>query len=358
MTHMTLEEQFGESPVVEYVLYGGKVVLKYNDDDHAYYLDGPEGRITVPNVTSIIGVIDKSNVLVSWAVREAINYLTEKLGLAGEEKHLILPATVEEAEKWLEEARKAHRTLSKAATDIGKMAHNWLERYGKLRVAGADHLAAMYRLPMPENEKAKNCVLAALKWVEEHHVVPHIVERKVYSQTYNAAGTLDWVGLVDGKRSILDFKSSKALYDEYRFQLAAYQSFYTEETGETVEQRILLRLGKEDGAFETRTFSDAEEYEADLQVFQAATVIYHRQEELEAEYRARREAEKDEARAVKAAEKERKAQEKAAEKERKAAARAEARTARAEAKAAKKAAKSKPAEETLSADELARLASS
>lgn len=290
---MTIEEQMGEAECVQFSLYKGEVILNYNDADHKYFIDIPEGRIHVPNVTTILKVIDKSNVLINWAVKECTDYIRQEF-----EKHRASPTTFSalmdyDLEQILKDGKSAHRAKKERAGDIGHIAHNWLEAYGRRRISGMSHDRATTGWTQTiSDEKAQNCVRAALDWIVEHHVEPVEVERKIYSRDFNYAGTLDWKGFVDGKLSILDFKSSKYLYDEYRLQVASYQSAVEEEDDCQIEQRILLRLGKEDGEFEVATFDDRSEYEADRLAFLSALDLQQRLEQFQAEYKAKQAAKK------------------------------------------------------------------
>ncbi len=312
-----IDEQLGATPAKEYVMYDGGVRLFYAEEyegkSHVYYRDTPEGRVIVPHATGVTGLIDKSPQLIAWAVKLCVDYLRERTvgkNNVTELEETWIPPSVTVWDELLKEAKSQHRTVKKTATDIGQMAHAWMEAYGRKRLLGYAHHAAVELVPMPENEKAKLCVEAALKWLVEHHVEPIEVERKVYSVELDTAGTMDWVGFVDGKRSIIDFKSSKGLYDEYLYQIAFYRAAYEEETGMRIDQCILLKLGKEDGDFDTRTVDNDDDYLADLLAFRGLLLAYNRIQErdamarkLKAETKAVKDAEKAILKAAKQAEK-------------------------------------------------------
>ena len=117
------------------------------------------------------------------------------------------------------------------------------------------------------DERAIQAVKAALRWMKAHSVVWLKTEEKVYSRKYDFAGTTDGLAYVDScsdpaccteefKHSLclIDFKTSNQLKDEYCLQTAAYQQALHEETGTIIDNRWLLRLGKneeEAGKFET-----------------------------------------------------------------------------------------------------------
>ena len=117
------------------------------------------------------------------------------------------------------------------------------------------------------DERAVRAVKAALRWMKAHHVEWLKTEEKVYSKAYDFAGTMDGLAYVDScsdpaccteefKHSLclIDFKTSNQLKDEYCLQTAAYQQALHEEHGTIIDNRWLLRLGKneeEAGKFET-----------------------------------------------------------------------------------------------------------
>jgi len=48
------------------------------------------------------------------------------------------------------------------AGEIGNLAHNWIEQYIKDTINGYDS-----NKPFPIDDRAKNCCLAALKWMAD-----------------------------------------------------------------------------------------------------------------------------------------------------------------------------------------------
>ena len=107
-----------------------------------------------------------------------------------------------------------------------------------------------------------------MKWAFAHNVKWISTETKVYSRLFNYAGTMDGLAKVSSchnhaccseqfhnRLSVIDWKSSNYLYNEYLYQTAAYQQAYTEEHGIEIEDRWIIRLGKEDGQFEPWHFT-------------------------------------------------------------------------------------------------------
>jgi hypothetical protein len=91
------------------------------------------------------------------------------------------------------------------------------------------------------------------------------------------------LALVDGKLSVLDWKSSKGCYPEFHLQTAAYVLAWEEEHGvlanehaRQVKFRYLVRLGKEDGEFEVTKIPryDYKKWKADKDAFLATLELY------------------------------------------------------------------------------------
>lgn len=216
-------------------------------------------EIYVPGVTTILGVIGKGDGLIQWAASCAVDYLRERV---------VGALTAEKLEVIFAEAKYAHRRIKETALTVGTMAHQWVEQY-----------LLDNEQPMPENEQARSACNAAKAWLAEHEWVTLNVERRIYSRAHHYAGTLDYLALVDGKLVVADWKSSKRLYDEYKYQTAAYVQALTEEGVEGIEGRWLVRLDKESGEFEAQ-FSPPEDQEKDFKVFESALNIWRRQQEL------------------------------------------------------------------------------
>lgn len=239
------------SDVSELKHYNGEVTLYYDAKHHVRYVLEDGEKIMVPGVTNITGMVDKSQPLMAWSAAQTVELLRTS----------ILPGqayTEEQLEEAFQNAKRNYRNTSRKALDIGKLAHEWLDRYQQSLIAGVDHEESL-----PENENAANCVKAALDFMGKHSFSPFRVETHVYSRLYNYAGTLDHLAHItscgsedccpfEGTVFILgDFKSSKAMYDEYFLQTAAYQQAIQEEFPDlTVDGRLILRLDKEGQGFE------------------------------------------------------------------------------------------------------------
>jgi hypothetical protein len=260
-------------------LYGDEVQIEFDPKKHRYMvLDNAEFDPSwqkKPSVTTILGVSDKSKALVPWAVKLAIETFREyvKPGEALDEVQIELIAGKMLSSRW---------DVSKRAAGIGTVAHDWLQIF----IEDWMRFGAKPLLNFPINVQAANSVKAALKWMDAVEFTPVASEQMVYSREFGYIGTLDLGGVfkINGRKGICDWKTSKGLYSEYRFQISAYKHAQEEESGERGYDRHLIRLGKEDGEFEHLALPN-EEHEVDLKVFTSLIPVYHRLEQLNAEWK-------------------------------------------------------------------------
>ena len=61
---------------------------------------------------------------------------------------------------------------------------------------------------------------------------------------------------IDGEFSVIDFKTSNRIYDEYYLQIAAYGYCMEDIYGEKIEAGYILRFDKESGRFEASKSTD------------------------------------------------------------------------------------------------------
>jgi hypothetical protein len=295
-----------------YWFYNHTVELRFEPVGHIYYLVGELGELTAQDgVTNVNHIIDKSNALVPWCAKvmaekllRTVPTITREMLVTGD---VTLPVvyvpemTLEDFTKIVLEAKSAHSDELEKAGDIGHMAHEWLEYYIKALIAGHKLEAESKLLNMPKDERAANCVMAALGWIHRHNVRWIATERKIYSRKYQVAGTMDGLALVDAcddptccftffkdVLSVADWKSSNYLYIEYLLQTAIYQEALMEEFGQVhgdesldedgqrifdaiakygpIRDRWVNRLGKEDGEFDPWHLTP-EDFQEDLEGF-------------------------------------------------------------------------------------------
>jgi hypothetical protein len=316
------------------------VELRFQTDEHIYYLVGELGQLTAQDgVTTICHIIDKSNALVPWAAKMVVAKLLRTIPViegedeGGVKKQYLATISLESFEKIALEAKSAPRDNLEEAGNVGHMAHEWLEFYIKsliaLRLAkeaGNEQAATEHQQAiesklanLPGDERAASCVKAALAWINEHNVQFVETERKIYSKKYSYAGTMDGLAHVsscndptccaekfENRLSIIDWKSSNYLYIEYLYQTAAYEAAYEEEFGVDIADRWIIRLGKEDGEFDP-WHTLPEDFQEDIEGFLDALSLHRSvastNERMKSQKNARKEIKKKLKEAAKEAEK-------------------------------------------------------
>ena len=212
-----------------------------------YTKDGVE----YPSVTTILGILDKP-ALKGWAAGCAVDYVREHLDVIKNSEN------VHDAETILSDAVYAFKAVSRGATDIGSEVHHAIERYIK---HGEDVRGDI-------SDEAQHGFLAFLEWEEKNDVDWLESELTLYHDDEYYAGTCDAIAEIAGNIYLIDFKTSKAVYDEYRYQLAAYQKCRPD-----VPNVAVLRLDKETGEPEFKDLS----YRLDVskRAFERCTDLYY-----------------------------------------------------------------------------------
>jgi hypothetical protein len=196
----------------------------------------------LPSVTSILGLLDKP-ALMYWSVNCACDYIQENC-------HGVVSLSKKTLFNLIEKARKEWRNVGKKAMDIGTQVHENIQYY----------LENNLKEPKIEDENVLSAFIAFLEWKDKHNLVPIACEHVVYGKDY--AGTVDLICKLDDKVTLIDFKSSKAIYDEYWYQAGAYANAWDLGTSPFIEQVGILRLDKETGYpdWETKTREEIDKY--------------------------------------------------------------------------------------------------
>lgn len=255
-----------KTPAIETELYDGKINVKFFPDSHIYMVNGKRKT----GVTTIIGIKDKSRPLVIWATELYRDFLFEAL-----ENGKV-------SAKHIEDGCKLHSVRKEEAATLGSLAHDWIEQH----VKGNNP-------DMPEDARVVTAINAFLDWEKQHKVKFVSTERVVYSKKHDFIGKMDAEAIVDGKRALVDFKTSSGLYNTVRMQTAAYQMADEEEGTKKYQGRWAIRIAKEDEkeyharmakkgktefpayvAFEAKFF-DADSLEDDYKAFLSCQTLYN-----------------------------------------------------------------------------------
>ena len=153
-------------------------------------------------------------------------------------------------------------------------------------------------------DAAENSYLSFLAWAKRHKVEPVLIEEELKSERYRFGGTLDLLAIIDGRLTLVDFKSGKDVYLENWCQLAAYNILITENYPEVgpIELFMLVRIGKgEDEDFSEPWIGPGLKLSLYESIFLHALGIYQDLKEMKGDRRATKKAEKAKAKEIKLA---------------------------------------------------------
>jgi hypothetical protein len=159
----------------------------FNSSRHIHTYDGKN----LHGVTSVLKMWGDPGSLVSWAANQAVDAIER-----GEAP---------------EEARKAHLKIRDKAGDKGKEVHGQLEQALNIWIAEG-------QMRLSEDP----IVNAVLEWLRSEGYTPIRTEVAVYNLELWYGGIFDAVVEKEGKRYILDFKTSGSVQTKFFYQCGAY----------------------------------------------------------------------------------------------------------------------------------------
>ena len=186
-------------------IVAGVVDAPKNSKQHQIYRTKDGTR--VPGVTTILGVLNKP-ALVPWA---------NNLGLQG--------------------IKVREYVDDKAA--CGTLAHQMIaDHLRKVATDTSDYTAKQI-------DQAENSVLSYFEWEKGKAIIPILVETPFVSPVKRFGGTIDCLALVNDVLTLIDFKTSKGIFDEMIYQVSAYDELLLE-NGYMQKQVKILRIGRDE----------------------------------------------------------------------------------------------------------------
>ena len=235
----------------------GKIKSDHTPEGHAYLLTS---GTRVASVTTKLGACISKPHLIPWALRLAIEYL-DPLYING----LITPENKISHHKIASTRYTAERD---AAGFWGHSAHSFIEQYLTAEINGTE------KPTIPGNNPPVCAAIRSfLKFMAENNIVPIASELLVGSEKLRCAGTLDFICLMDGKLTLIDFKTSNApdTSGRYSMQLIAYKKMFEEMTGLRIKQGKILMLSKKDDNF---SIWDVKDTSNTLCAFKSVSKLY------------------------------------------------------------------------------------
>jgi hypothetical protein len=211
--------------------YGGKAIIEKKPWG-AHYSHRRQGeKKTLISVTGITKKLDKSGALIPWAVGLVCTEITAKVEIGGAERQY----SKDEVMAMVEEARRAPETAKVSGGTTGTFIHDFAEAFAKAKIAGTELPTLDHLNPeIEEQQKALNGINAFLDWNLENEVEYLEMEKMFYYNSFLAGDTkegeelieyfgyADLVARVNGRLAMIDYKSSKGIYSEQKYQLRGY----------------------------------------------------------------------------------------------------------------------------------------
>ena len=218
-----------------------------------YEIDGEQ----FPSVTTILSVIGKP-ALISWAAkveREMVMEVSADLYQDAPQVKMARTAWMTTLQTRLGKQKASTKALAKAG-EIGTQVHALIEwtLKGELCVKVG---------PSPEiSNQAQDAFGKWVNWRKEVKLKPLFVEQQIWSRQHRYAGTLDLLAEIEGKLTVLDWKTGKAIYPEAKLQNAAYRQAIREMGHGDPQQGVIVRMPKieTDPDFEALTVPEDESY--------------------------------------------------------------------------------------------------
>ncbi|MCL1789905.1 MAG: PD-(D/E)XK nuclease family protein [Peptococcaceae bacterium] len=215
--------------MVDKIKIGSKAHTRYKTSD---------GKL-VPGTTTVTSLLNKPH-LVAWANR---------LGLEGID-----------SSKYRD-----------GAAEVGTLAHAMIQEH----LLGDEVDFDQYS--QRSIDLATRAVASFFAWENQHDIELIMSEHPLVSDELGYGGTIDCYCVLDGIPTLVDFKTGKAIYDDYFIQLAAYRHLL-EEHGHPVKQCRILRIGRDaTEGFEERVVSDTDKY---FEIFKHLLGVYNLKKEL------------------------------------------------------------------------------
>ena len=118
-----------------------------------------------------------------------------------------------------------------------------------------------------------------LDWESKHTIEPIFNEEQFVSNEYKYGGTADFYCILDGKYTLIDFKSCKAIYSEHFCQVSGYGNLLRENK-HLVEQILILRVGRDETEGFEEKYITPEQEEIYFEIFKSLVGIYYNKKKV------------------------------------------------------------------------------
>jgi hypothetical protein len=208
-----------------------------HDDTGHRYRNTKTGHIQ-RSVTTKLAILSKPH-LINWSIKMGAEWLLK-------EDRLNRFATERFREDMIRGMQMAHLDKRDDAGGVGTIAHNAIERYINDWIASGTRPQSIVQFAIENPDpRAVASMRAVEAFFNKHNIEPIASEILVGDIRYSA-GTLDFLCMMDGKLTLIDWKTSNAVDQiSYSAQVAAYKYFFEKMTGLKIAQCKILHLSKD-----------------------------------------------------------------------------------------------------------------
>lgn len=242
--------------------------LSFDPDGHTYTLEGKK----LTSSTDVTGILDKSGPLMGWAVKETAKSMRNQLDPDTE-------YTKNEIEEMIKNAKGARWRTSQEALNIGSRLHRFAENHIKDIIEGGDGLEE----DLPDQPEVLEAAVEFLDWSDKHVEEWIASEEVVLIDTpfEPVGGTFDAIADTDYGRLLIDFKTSKGVYESHVLQLGGYYHGATECLGYDIDGICVLRCPKDEADVETWIETEKKQILDHAKSFVRASGLYFWRENLD-----------------------------------------------------------------------------
>ena len=189
-----------------------------------FYFQGDRPYISV---TSVLKIIDKSDVLLRWAARETYFAMVKNPNITETE------------------ATSAHLKTRDSAASRGHTIHSLIDLF---RSSGA----VIDQVPPP----FQGYYTSFKKWLDKNSPEFVVQEKSIFDEALGIGGTFDALVKINNKFYLVDFKTNREgnIYPEVQLQLSAY-AYMARKSGLTVDGVLAVGLS-ENGTYNERFFTE------------------------------------------------------------------------------------------------------
>lgn len=259
--------------------------IKYEDEKHLYWIDGEE----VPSVSTILNDIESKPALTWWGMRVGMAAIVSlmashgwaQIANANTPAEIITPddltperAVYGDRDKY----RKKPKTWVELQAIKEKLTTNHIKEEAGLRGTNVHAVLEDFGVGLPPDPMKfpadqRGYVAALSKWWLDQE--PEMLESEVIvgSREHRYAGRFDGVvlfhaGPYEGRRCLIDLKTSKSVYLSHLKQLRGYEVAYREmEAGDPFDHMLVIHANKHGDYNVVESFITEEHWVSAVQYF-------------------------------------------------------------------------------------------